>query len=193
MSQAKFNRPPLTDALTVWRECLARNNMPVETCWVFAENICVEPSRVSPGNHRVGFQTKFTPPSEDALEIAYDLFGETNARIVLYRLGSSPRGSVCALLCDAIFDDRDEKDGFERLDPWGISLHPGVPGEIEEITDLNRWLGRERHHQTFHDFDFAMSLATIDEVKMHGRPLMPFERFADNILSRMRRVFGNPA
>lgn len=193
MNQPNFVRPSLTEALTVWRECLARHELPTETCWVFAENICIEPSRVTPGTFRVGFQTKFSPPADDALEIAYDLFGETGARLVFYRLGSSPRGSVCALLCDPCFNDKDESEGYERLEPWGISLYPGLPGEIEEITELKRWLGCERRNRAFHDFDFAMSLATIEEVKIHGRPLMPYERFADHLLNRLRRVLGNPA
>lgn len=192
MTAPKFNRPSLTEALTVWRECLARHQMPTDLCWVFAENICVEPSRATPGGCRLGFQTKFTKPADDALGIAYDLFGETSARLVFYRLGTGPRGSVCALLCDAWFNDKGEREGFERLDPWGVSLYPGQAGEIEEITDLSRWLGRERQNQAFHDFDFAMSLATIDEVKIHGRPLMPYERFADHLLNRLRRVLGNP-
>lgn len=192
MTAPKFSRPTLSEALTVWRECLARHQLPADICWVFAENICVEPSRAALGAYRVGYQTKFTPPAADALEIAYDLFGATDARMVFYRLGSSPRGSVCAVLCDAWFNDKGEGEGFERLDPWGLSLHPGRPGEIEEITDLGRWLGRERHNQTFHDFDYAMSLATIDEVKTHGRPLLPYERFADTLMNRLRRVLGNP-
>jgi hypothetical protein len=192
MNQPKFNRPSLTEALTVWRECLARHQMPTEICWVFAENLCIEASRVTPGAFRLGFQTKFTPPTDDALEVAYDLFGETGARMVFYRIGSSPRGSVCTLLCDSWFNDKGETEGYERLDPWGVSLYPGLPGEIEEITDLTRWLGRQRHAPAFHDFDFAMSLTTIDEVKIHGRPLMPYERFADNLLNRLRRVLGNP-
>lgn len=192
MNQSKFNRPPLTEALTVWRQCLARHQMPTDICWVFAENLCIEPSRATPGTYRVGFQTKFTSPSDDALEIAFDLFGATDARMVFYRIGSCPRGSVCTLLCDSWFEEKGEMEGYERLDPWGVSLYPGLPGEIEEITDLTRWLNRERRNRAFHDFDFAMSLATIDEVKIHGRPLMPYERFADNLLNRLRRVLGNP-
>jgi len=37
-----------------------------------------------------------------------------------------------------------------------------------------------------------MSLATIDEIKIHGRTLQPYERFAETLLSRLRRVLGNP-
>jgi hypothetical protein len=38
-----------------------------------------------------------------------------------------------------------------------------------------------------------MPLATIDEIKIHGRPLQPYERFAGNMLDRLRRMMGNPS
>jgi len=193
MSDKKFNRPPLREALAAWREFLAGHELPAVPFWVFAENLCLEPSRATPGGLRFGFQTCFTPPSDDALEIAYDQFCETDARLVFYRLGSCPRGSVCILLCDPWFENRDARDGFERHDNWGISFFPGTAGDIDEITDLSRWLRRVKRGRAFHDFDFAMSLATIDEIKIHGRTLHPYERFAENMLNRLRRVLGNPA
>lgn len=192
MSDAKFTRPNLVEALAAWQDCLASYDLPKETLWIFAENLCIEQSRATPGSFRLGFQTKFTPPSDDALEIAYDLFGETDARMVFYRLGSSPRGSVCILLCDPWFEEKGGREGFERHDKWGISFYPGHPGEIEEVTDLTRWLRRVQRDRAFHDFDFAMSLATIDEIKIHGRTLQPYERFADNMMNRLRRMLGNP-
>jgi hypothetical protein len=190
---AKFTRPPLATALAAWQQCLASYTLPAPAIWLFAENLCIERSPVTPGSFRIGFQTKFSPPSEDALEIAYDLFAATDARLVFYRLGSTPRGSVCILLCDPWFEERGGRDGFERHDGWGISFYPGHPGDIEEITDLSRWLRRVQRDRAFHDFDFAMSLATIDELKIHGRTLQPYERFAENLLNRLRRVLGNPA
>jgi uncharacterized protein YciU (UPF0263 family) len=192
MNSSPIKRPPLAEALAAWQECLAQHHLPVNTHWIFAENICIEPSRATPGSFRLGFQTKFSPPADDALEIAYDLFGETNARMVFYRLGSTPRGSVCILLCDAWFEEKGAHEGFERHDPWGISFHPGHTGEIDEVTELTRWLKRVKRDRAFHDFDFAMSLATIDEVKLFGRPLLPYERFAESMLGRLRRVLGNP-
>ncbi|HZI30886.1 MAG TPA: hypothetical protein VFF11_01025 [Candidatus Binatia bacterium] len=192
MNNKSINRPSLIEALAVWQECLARHGLPTQTLWIFTENICIEPSRVTPGSFRLGFQTKFTPPSDDALEIAYDLFGETDARMVFYRLGSCARGSVCILLCDNWFEEKNAHEGFERHDPWGISFYPGHPGEVDEVTELPRWLKRVKNDRAFHDFDFAMSLATIDEVKIHGRPLLPYERFAESMLNRLRRVLGNP-
>jgi len=193
MSAAKFTRPPLRKALAAWQEALRARGLPTEMVWIFSENLCLEPSRTTPGSLRLGFQTRFTTPADDALEIAYDLFSETGARMVFYRLGSSPRGSVCILLCDPWFDDRDEREGFERHDDWRISFFPGVAGEIDEITDLSRWLQRAKRDMPFHDFDFAMALATIDEIKIHGRPLQPYERYADTMLNRLRRMMGNPA
>jgi hypothetical protein len=193
MSDDHVNRPTLDAALAAWQQCLARHHLPVQTHWIFAENLCFEASATTPESFTLGFQTKFTAPADDALEIAFDQFGETGARMVFYRLGTSPRGSVCILLCDSWFEDKGGDDGFERHDEWGISFYPGRPGDIEEVTDLSRWLRRIRRNRAFHDFDFAMSLATIDEIKIHGRTLHPYERFADTLLNRMRRMLGNPA
>ena len=192
MSDKQITRPNLREALAAWQDSLAARKLPAETLWIFSENLCFEPSRVTPGSLRVGFQTRFTPPADDALEIAYDQFAETGARMVFYRLGSCARGSACLLLCDPWFDPRDERDGFTRRDDWGISFFTGVAGDVEEITDLTRWLRRVKRNYAFRDFDFAMSLATIDEIKIHGRTLQPYERFADTMLNRLRRMMSNP-
>ena len=178
--------------LAAWQQCLRAQDLPDQILWVFAENLCLETSPVTPGSVRLGFQTRFTPPSDDALEIAYDMFSESNARMVFYRLGSSARRSVCILLCDAWFENRDEREGFKRHDEWGISFFHGVAGEIEEVTDLTRWLRRESGGRSVHDLDFAMALATIDEIKIHGRVLLPYERFAESMLNRLRLRHGNP-
>lgn len=193
MSNPKFNRPPLADALAAWQESLARRKLPTQCRWIFAENLCVEPAGGAPGSYRVSFQTRFMAPAEDALEIAYDVFGGTEARMVFYRLGSSRGGSVCMLLGDPWFEGKGAGDGFERRDDWGISFFTGTTGEIEEITDLSRWLRRLQGGRAVQDFDFAMSLATIDELKIHGRVLMPGERFAESMLNRLRRLHGKAA
>jgi hypothetical protein len=190
MNNSKFTRPPLNVALTAWKECLESQGLPAATLWIFAENLCIEPSVSTPGSFRFGYQTRFTPPDEDALEIAYDQFSETPARIVFYRLGSANQKSVCILLCDPWFEDKTARDGFIQRDEWKISLRPGHPGEIEEVTDLKRWVHRVRRDRAFHDFDFSMSLEAIDEIKMHGRPLMPYERMAQKMLGRLRRILG---
>lgn len=193
MSESQFTRPPFREALAAWRRCLRAQGLPDELVWVFSENLCLETSRVTPGSLRLGFQTNFTPPADDALEMAYDIFSESNARMVFYRLGSCPRGSVCILLCDSWFEKRGEREGFKCHDEWGISFFPGGAGEIEEVTDLTRWLRREPGGRNVQDFDFAMSLATIDEIKIHGRVLLPYERFAETMLNRLRRMHGNPS
>ena len=38
-----------------------------------------------------------------------------------------------------------------------------------------------------------MTLAAIDEIKTYGRPLVPYERFAQTMLNRLRRFLGQPA
>ena len=190
MTTPIINRPALDEATAAWTACLSRNGLPSEPLWIFSENLCIERSPAVPGSFRYGFQTKFTPPDEDALDIAYDLFCDTNARIVFYRLGSVQNKSVCILLCDNWFEEKSKLDGFERRDDWKISFRPGHPGDIEEITDLTRWVRRVKHDRAFHDFDFGMPLEMINEIKMHGRPLVPYERMAQNMLGRLRRVLG---
>ncbi len=190
MTTSKFNRPALDEALVAWGDCLSRHGLPAEPLWIFAENLCIERSRTAPGSFRYGFQTRFTPPDDDSLEIAYDQFCETNAPIVFYRLGSVPKKSVCILLCDPWFEEKTALDGFERRDDWKMSFRPGHAGDIEEITDLARWVRRVRHDRAFHDFDFGMALETIHEIRTHGRPLLPYERMAQKMLGRLRRMLG---
>jgi hypothetical protein len=190
---APFNRPTLTEALDAWNKLLAERNFATDTIWIFEENLCFEKSRAEQGGYHFGFQTRFTLPPEDALDIAFDHFRETSERIVFYRLGESVGKSVCILLCDSWFQDKNESNGFFRHDEWGVSFHPGLDDEIEEITDLTRWLRRVKHGRAFHDLDFCMALATIDEIRTHGRPLAPYERFAGTMLNRLRRFLGQPA
>jgi hypothetical protein len=153
--------------------------------------LCLEKSRAEPGGFRFGFQTKFTPPPDDALEIAFEHFCESKARIVFYRLGSVPGKSVCILLCDEWFEYKREADGFLRRDEWHVLFHPGEQDQIEEVTDLSRWLNRVKRNRAFHELDFCMALATIDEIKIYGRPLMHYERFAETLMNRLRRILGH--
>jgi hypothetical protein len=190
MSNQGLTRPKLDVALGVWKENLTSHGLPSEQTWIFAENLCIEPSRTTSGSFSIGFQTRFSPPDADALEIAYDHFCETSARIVFYRLGSSGNKSICILLCDPWFEEKNARDGYERRDDWKISFRPGHAGEIEEVTDLKRWVRRIKRDRAFHDFDFSMALETIDEIKMHGRPLLPYERMPQRMLNRLRMILG---
>jgi hypothetical protein len=190
-SETKFTRPKLAEAIAAWKKLLAENGFATDLIWLFQENLCLEKSRAEPGGFRFGFQTKFTPPPEDALEIAFDHFCETDTRVVFYRLGACPGKSVCILLCDEWFENKREADAFLRRDEWGILFHPGEDDHIEEVTDLSRWLNRAKRSRAFHELDFCMALATIDEIKIYGRPLLPYERFAETLINRLRRMLGH--
>ena len=87
---APFKRPTLTEALDAWKTLLAERGFATDITWIFEENLCFEKLQTKPGGFHFGFQTRFTPPPEDALEIAFDHFSETNARLVFYRLGNVP-------------------------------------------------------------------------------------------------------
>ena len=188
-----INRPSLKVALDAWKQVLAAKVLSTELRWIFEENLCFEKSPAGEGGFHLGFQTKFAPPPEDALDIAFDHFCESDRRIVFYRLGHNLGKSICVLLCDPWFENKNEAEGFQRRDEWRVSFHPGQTDEIEEITDLGRWLRRVKHGRSFHDLDFCMTLAAIDEIKSHGRVLMPYERFASTMLNRLRRFLGQPA
>ena len=193
-SETKFTRPAITEALLAWRQILAERGFATKLTWIFQENLCVERQSAATGGFRRGFQTRFTPPADDALDIAFDHFSETGARMVFYRLGEiEPDNSVCILLCDPWFESKGDADGYVRRDDWKMSFHPGQSDNIEEVTDLTRWLRRVKRDRAFHDLDFCMALAMIDEIKIYGRPLLPYERFAQTMLNRLRRVLGQPA
>ncbi len=192
-SDAPCKRPSLVDALKDWNKLLSERGFPTDVTWIFAENLCVENSPEGAGHFHFGFQTRFTPPAEDALDIAFDHFAETNAPIVFYRLGGRAGKSVCMLLCDPWFEGKREADGYVRRDEWRILFYPGRKEEIEEVTDLTRWLRRVKRDRAFHDLDFGMALESIDEIKVYGRTLAPYERFAAVMVTRLRRLLRQPA
>ena len=192
-SVAPFTRPSLGEALDVWKKLLAERGFATDIIWIFAENLCVEKSRAGQGGFHFGFQTRFTPPPEDALDIAFAQFSESDKPVVFYRLGERPGRSVCTLLCDSWFERRSDADGFLRRDKWGVLFYPGQKDEIEEVTDLTRWLRRVKRDRAFHDLDFCMALEAIDEIKIYGRVLAPYERLAEAMLVRLRRFLGQPA
>jgi hypothetical protein len=207
-----LNRPTLPEALDAWKKMLAERGFSPELLWIFEENLCFEKAPQAPGGFHPGFQIRFTPVPDDALDIAFDHFCESDTRIVFYRLGEARQRSVCILLGDAWFNgkgspreitsaatpssaaghiSRGENDGYIRRDEWRMSFHPGRKEEIEEVTDMGRWLRRIKRERPLHDLDFCMALAAIDEIKMHGRVLAPYERFAENIVGKLRRIFAH--
>jgi len=190
---AAFKRPTLEEALTAWKQLLAQRGFSTNLLWLFEENLCLEKSRLAQSRVHFAFQTRFTPPPADALDIAYDYFSGTKARLVFYRAGVCRGQSLCILLCDSWFDGKGESEGYLHRDEWHMSFHPALNEEIEEVTDLSRWLRRAKHSRSFHDLDFCMTLATIEEIRTYGRPLAPYERFAQTMLNRLRRFLGQPA
>jgi hypothetical protein len=192
-SEAPFTRPSLKEALDAWKKVLADHGFATDLIWIFAENLCVERSRGDLGGFHFGFQTQFTPPPDDALDIAFEHFSASDKPMVFYRLGGRAGKSVCALLCDSWFERRSDAEGFLRRDDWRILFYPGAKEEIDEVTNLTRWLRRIKRDRAFHDLDFCMALETIDEIKIYGRALMPYERVAAAMLGRFRRFLGQPA
>jgi hypothetical protein len=188
-----FKRPSLAEALNAWKKLLAERGFSTDITWIFAENLCFEKSRAQSGGFQLGFQTQFSPPPDDALDVAFDHFCETSVPMVFYRLGECRGRSVCILLCDSWFVGKRETDGFLWRDEWRMSFYPGQKVEVEAITGLSRWLRRVKRRHVLHDLDFCMALVTIDELKTHGRVLAPYERFAEMLLNRLRRLLRQPA
>ena len=188
---ATITRPQLPVALDAWKKALAERGYLTKLLWIFEENLCFEKKPKVPGGVHIGFQTRFSPVPQEALDIAYEHFCESDARIVFYRLGESKGRSVCILLGDAWFGDKNESDGFVLRDEWGISFCPGPKIEIEEIDDMRRWIRRIRRERPLHDVDFCMTLAAVDEIQVHGRVLSPGERYSESMLGKLRRIFSH--
>jgi len=191
MSSAALARPSLTDALAAWKKLLAERGFATDLLWIFEENLCFEKKPEVPGGIHIGFQTRFSPVPQESLDIAYEHFCESDARIVFYRLGESKGRSVCILLGDPWFNEKKECDGYVRHDQWGISLFPGQKIEIEEVTDMRRWIRRLRRERPLHDVDFCMTLTAVDEIQIHGRVLTAGERYSEEMLGKLRRIFSH--
>jgi hypothetical protein len=188
---APISRPILNDALAAWKKLLAERQLATELLWIFEENLCFEKKPEVPGGVHIGFQTRFSPVPQESLDIAYEHFCESTARIVFYRLGESKGRSVCILLGDEWFNEKQESDGYVKRDDWGISFHAGQQIEIEEVTDMRRWIRRIRRERPLHDVDFCMTLAAVDEIQIHGRVLTAGERYSEAMLSKLRRIFSH--
>jgi len=185
---APFARPTFSEAVKAWKAALAQQGLPGDLTWVFEENLCFEKS--DSGGLRLGYQTQFTPPPPDAEQIAYGHFAESESRIVFYRLGSSRGKSVCAVLCDGWFESKDDKDGYLRRDEWLLSFHPGAKGELEEITDEQRYRNRVLRDRPLHPVDFCMTLRAIHETLAHGRVLNSYEHYALKLMNAWRRMLS---
>jgi hypothetical protein len=188
---AAISRPPLSQVLEAWKKTLAERKLATNLLWIFEENLCFEKNADAPGGFHIGFQTRFSPVPQEALDIAYEHFCESDARIVFYRLGENKGRSVCILLGDEWFDDKKEDHGLVQHNEWGISFHPGQKIEIEEVTDMRRWIRRVRRERPLHDVDFCMTLVAVDEIQMHGRVLSPGERYSEAMLGKLRRIFSH--
>jgi hypothetical protein len=187
-----IERPSLEEALAAWAALLKARGLSTDLVWVFDENLCFERDPDSPGGFRLGFQTVFTPPPPNALQIAYDHFCEFDSRLVFYRIGESGGKSVCLVLCDDWFEKKGQAEGYVRHDNWGLSFRPGGAEKVEEIRNEERWEARTLRDRPLHDLDFCMPLRTVHEILAHGRALSTYERYALRFLHLWRRVFGRP-
>jgi hypothetical protein len=183
-----YVRPTLSETLNAWSALLAGRKLPTDLLWIFDENLCFEPGVAGTGPFRLGFQTRFTPPPPDAVQVAYDHFCEFEATVVFYRVGAWQGKSICLILCDAWFESKDEPDGYVRRDEWRMAFRPGGPEEIEEITDEQRWRGRILRNRPLHDLDFCMTLRGVHEILAHGRMLNSYEHYALKLLGAWRRL-----
>jgi hypothetical protein len=181
-------RPTFSEAVTTWKALLAERKMPTELIWIFDENIVFEKDPASSSGFKLGFQTRFSPAPPEAEQIAYAHFGDFEARIVFYRIGTHDGKSVCLVLCDPWFENKGDKEGFVRRDNWLMSFRPGTHGKIEEITDEPRWKQRILRDRPLHDLDFCMSLRSVHEIFAHGRVLTAYEHYALRFLHAWRRM-----
>src|SRR5215472_16343055 len=137
-----YQRATFEEALAAWKEVLADYDFPTDILWVLDENLCFEKDPATRGGVKLSIQTQFTSQPPDSAKVVYHHFAEADSRLVFYRLGASRGRSVCILLCDEWLEGKSEHEGYLRRDEWLISFYPGGTGEIEEITDPQRWKER---------------------------------------------------
>jgi len=182
-----YERPYFFDALDEWKKLLGEHGLPSDILWVLDENLVFEADPARPNGVRLGFQTKFTATPPELAERTYAFFGDFDARMVFYCLGTARGRSVCMLLCDPVFESRGTEDGFIRRDEWLISFHPGPGKEIEEIEDAERWRNRVIRGRPLSDLDFCMPVDVLREIDAHGRPLSDYERFGVKVVGAYPR------
>lgn len=182
-----FERPHFHEAVDFWKQLLSEHGLPREIEWVLDENLCFQHDPSSKSGMRLAYQTRFTPPPPEVAERTYAFFSDFEARLVFYCIGNSHNRSVCMILCDPVFESRDEEDGFIRRDDWVISFCPGTGNKIEEITDEDRWKRRIVRGRPLSDLDFCMPMDVLRELDAHGRPLTTYERFGVRMLDAWQR------
>lgn len=187
MEAQKHQRPPYETALAEWKKTLAGSGFETECEWILDENLVFEKDAASPTGLRLAYQTRFTKRPQDLAQATYDFFSDFESRLVFYRVGSSHGRSVCLLLCDPVFETRNEEQGFLRRDDWLVSFYPGEKETIEEITDEQRWKQRVIGGRPLADVDFCLPLAVLRELEAHGRALSPGERFGLKIFDAWQR------
>ena len=126
-----------------------------------------------PGGIHIGFQTRFSPVPRRRSTSPTNIFASPIHASFFIGSARTRAARVCILLGDPWFNDKTESDGFVLRNDWGIAFHPGQKIEIEEITDMRRWIRRIRRERPLHDVDFCMTLAAVDELQIHGRVLTP--------------------
>ena len=183
----KYQRPPFEEAIKEWQRILAVSGHPAECEWILDENLVFEKDATNEAGVRLAFQTQFTVRPADLAQLTYEFFTDFEARLVFDRLGTAGGKSVCLLLCDPVFETRGEADGFVRRDEWLISFRPGAKGNIEEITDAQRWKNRFVSGRPLMDVDFCMPLVVLRELEVHGRALTPPERFGVKVVDAWQR------
>jgi hypothetical protein len=187
----QFQRPVFSVALAYWTELLKERGLPTECVWVFDENLCFEADASRAGGFRMGYQTSLTPPPPEAEEIGYNYFNDFRVPVVFYRLGTSHGKSICLILGDEWFRNKNETDGYLRREDWLLYFHPGKAEEVEEVTDAERWKKRLLKNRPLHDLDFAMNLRAVHEILAHGRALTSYEHYALRFLHSWARWLGN--
>lgn len=180
-------RPPFEVAIKEWHRLLSASGHPAECEWILDENLVFEKDTTAASGVRLSFQTQFTVRPGEIAQATYDFFTDFAARLVFYRLGTAGGKSVCLLLCDPVFETRGEAEGFVRRDEWLVSFHPGAKGNIEEITDAQRWKNRLTSGRPLMDVDFCIPSVALREQEIHGRVLEPGERFGVKVVDAWQR------
>jgi hypothetical protein len=190
---ADYQRPEFDEVLEAWKALLAERGLPTDCVWIFDENLVFEADPSRPTGFRMGYQTKFAAPPQDAERLGYEYLSGLPCPLVIYRAGSAGGKSVCLLLSDELFRGKGETEGYlPGKAGTGILMRPGGPETLEEITEEARWKGRILRDRPLHELDFCMNLRAVHEMLAHGRVLSSYEHFALRFLHLWRRMLKQP-